>query len=91
MAAGVNALHTMRPPIIHRDIKGSNLLLTRQMVAKLADFDFAEALRAPHWLTEGVCGTPGYMAPEMLQRQRYGLAADVFSFGSMLYELTHQV
>ena len=89
-AQGVHALHTASPPIVHRDLKGSNILLSKNMVAKVADFDFAAALPPPEFTTSGICGTPGYMAPEMLAGPEYGLAVDVFSFGSLMYEVTHQ-
>eukprot|EP00667_Euglena_gracilis_P003692 EG_transcript_3701 len=90
VAKGINALHTNTPTIIHRDIKGRNVLLTSDLVAKVADFDYAVVVRNPTAKTSGVCGTPGYMAPEVLQDKEYWTAADVFSFGSLMYEVTHK-
>lgn len=90
VASGLNALHTNTPTIIHRDIKGRNILLTSDLVAKVADFDFAVVVRNPSAKTSGVCGTPGYMAPEVLMDKEYWTAVDVFSFGSLMYEVTHK-
>eukprot|EP00668_Euglena_longa_P019955 GGOE01024807.1.p1 GENE.GGOE01024807.1~~GGOE01024807.1.p1 ORF type:complete len:739 (+),score=183.86 GGOE01024807.1:38-2254(+) len=90
VAKGINALHTNTPTIIHRDIKGRNVLLTSDLVAKVADFDYAVVVRNPTAKTSGICGTPGYMAPEVVMDKEYWTAVDVFSFGSLMYEVTHK-
>lgn len=90
LAQGLDALHTTRPPILHRDLKGSNVFLTSDNTVKIADFDFALELE-PGKKVSGACGTPGFMAPELLLGGKYDLAADVFSFGSVLYELMEEI
>ena len=46
-------------------------------------------LPPPAMQTTGVCGTPGFMAPELLAEQPYDTRADIYSYGSLLYEITH--
>eukprot|EP00668_Euglena_longa_P006478 GGOE01007713.1.p1 GENE.GGOE01007713.1~~GGOE01007713.1.p1 ORF type:complete len:803 (-),score=177.88 GGOE01007713.1:428-2815(-) len=84
LAEALFALHTSRPPIVHRDVKGSNVFLDGELHVLLADFDLATP--AP---VKGMCGTPGYMAPEVLNDAEFGCPADVFAYGSFLYEVTH--
>eukprot|EP00667_Euglena_gracilis_P006059 EG_transcript_6113 len=89
VALGLNQLHTSNPPIIHRDLKAPNVFVNKKGTCKVADFDFAAKLEPPLYLTSGIMGTPGFMAPEMLANQFYGVKADVYSFGSLAYEVTH--
>eukprot|EP00669_Euglena_mutabilis_P000852 TRINITY_DN11099_c0_g1_i1.p2 TRINITY_DN11099_c0_g1~~TRINITY_DN11099_c0_g1_i1.p2 ORF type:complete len:285 (+),score=99.72 TRINITY_DN11099_c0_g1_i1:148-1002(+) len=90
VAQGMAALHSCDPPLIHRDLKGQNVFLTKSGTAKVADFDFVAKAEPPTYSVRGICGTPGFMAPEMLAELSYGIKADVFSFGSLLYEITHK-
>ncbi|KAI8913738.1 kinase-like domain-containing protein, partial [Powellomyces hirtus] len=55
-------------------------------VLKLADFGFARALPS-HSLASTLCGSPLYMAPEILRGDKYGPSADLWSFGAILYEM----
>eukprot|EP00667_Euglena_gracilis_P004916 EG_transcript_4944 len=84
LAEALNVLHTATPPVIHRDIKGCNVFLDKDRHVLMADFDLATTAPA-----KGMCGTPGYMAPEVLSGGLYDCTADVFAYGGYLYEVTH--
>jgi len=77
--------------IVHRDIKPENLLLAStddDKHVKLCDFGFAAKVGSPQeqCLTQ-LCGTPGYVAPEILKRKPYGAAVDIWSIGVLTYIL----
>ncbi|POM70597.1 TKL protein kinase [Phytophthora palmivora] len=78
-------LHSLMPPIIHRDLKSRNILLNRDMEAKLSDFGISRE-RMERTMTAGV-GTSLWMAPEVMLGERYDDKADMFSFGVLLSEL----
>lgn len=74
---------------LQRDLKPQNLLLSTSgpdAVLKIADFGFARAL-APQLMADTLCGSPLYMAPEILLSQRYDAKADLWSVGAILYEM----
>ncbi|RKO86113.1 kinase-like domain-containing protein, partial [Blyttiomyces helicus] len=73
--------------IIHRDLKLSNLLLTDSFDLKIADFGLAVKLADPDSEQKTMCGTPNYISPEIVSRQPYGLASDVWSLGCMVVTL----
>ncbi|KAH7859284.1 hypothetical protein Vadar_034115 [Vaccinium darrowii] len=88
-AEGIAYLHHHATPhIIHRDIKGSNLLLDSDFQAQVADFGFAKLIPdgATH-VTTRVEGTLGYLAPEYTMLGKVSESCDVFSFGILLLEL----
>merc|ERR1719428_2429948 len=96
MASAATHLHNFDPPIIHRDLKSLNLLLTEPVAdqhvcpfVKLCDFGFARvheellAVGAP--MTKGA-GTSHWMAPEVYLGTNYSEKADIFSFAMIMYE-----
>ncbi|OWF53904.1 serine/threonine-protein kinase PLK4-like isoform X2 [Mizuhopecten yessoensis] len=71
--------------ILHRDLTLANLLLTRNMDVKIADFGLATQLNIPDEKHFTMCGTPNYISPEIAMRSAHGLESDVWSLGCMLY------
>jgi len=82
---GVLYLHSHG--IIHRDLTLGNILLTREMDAKIGDFGLAARLSMPNEKHYTMCGTPNYISPEIATRGPHGLESDVWSLGCMLYTL----
>lgn len=71
--------------ILHRDLTLSNLLLTKEMNVKIADFGLATQLNLPEEKHFTMCGTPNFISPEIASRNAHGLEADVWSLGCMMY------
>lgn len=87
-------VHCHTKGVVHRDIKPENILLDKDFNVKVTDFGFAKVLRPGERLYE-VCGTPGYLAPELLKAgmvekhecNGYGQEVDVWACGVVLYTL----
>jgi serine/threonine protein kinase len=84
--------------VVHRDIKLDNILINKredgELKVKIADFGMATFINVPHTYNEGAgsrlylkCGTPGYVAPEILRSEGYDEKCDIFSMGSLLFNL----
>ena len=85
--------------IVHRDIKPENILFkieNNEIVLKLIDFGFSRTINSECIdesgnisLNMSLCGTPIYMAPEMIFNQGYNIKADLWSFGIIMYQMLY--
>ncbi|KAJ4712996.1 Serine/threonine-protein kinase [Melia azedarach] len=87
IARGMNYLHYRNPPIVHRDLKSSNLLVDRNWTVKVGDFGLSRLKNATYLTAKSGSGTPQWMAPEVLRNEPSNEKSDVFSFGVILWEL----
>lgn len=102
LARGLGFLHGLNPPVLHRDLKTPNCLLTatpnaetvqsREVLAKLSDFGFSSQLFIPT-LQAGTefekreVNLPTWLAPEILSKSKYSTRSDIYAFGIILWEL----
>jgi hypothetical protein len=95
IASGLEYLHTsVNPPIVHRDIKSANVLLSATLQASIGDFGLARIcpeMNAPlkAGVSTRVFGTPGYIDPEYAQTGQVKLASDMYSLGIVALELLY--
>lgn len=97
MATGMNFLHTNEPPIIHRDLKSLNILLTDKIekptdmtTIKISDFGLSKIIFQLDTTKEamtGQLGTCHWMAPEVIKSTFYTIKADVYSFAIIIWEM----
>ena len=79
-------LHSFKPPIIHRDIKPENLLLNEGGRILLADYGWSN-FNMEGDVRKTFCGTPEYIAPEMLMKKGHDTRVDIWSIGILMFEL----
>ena len=82
MIAGLEYVHEKN--IIHRDIKPENLVIGSDGYLKITDFGIARVWRQKN--ATDTSGTPGYMAPEVLQRQNHNYCVDYYALGIITFE-----
>lgn len=87
IARGMNYLHHLNPPIVHRDLKSSNLLVDKNWTVKVGDFGLSRLKNATFLTAKSGKGTPQWMAPEVLRNEPSNEKSDVYSFGVVLWEL----
>lgn len=83
--SGVNYLHQNR--IIHRDLKLGNLFLNDELHVKIGDFGLATKIEFDGERKKTICGTPNYIAPEILMKQGHSYEVDIWSIGCIMYTL----
>ena len=78
--------HVHKHNIVYRDLKPENILMDREGNVCLTDFGLAKILSSQD-RTHTFCGTPEYLAPEVLLQKGHGKPVDWWSFGTLLYEM----
>lgn len=93
IALGMHFMHSLKPPLMHRDLKSLNLLCSEKIVdqnsfinIKISDFGLTRHVNEQSPVT-GQAGTFHWMAPEVLENEPYTEKADVYSFGIVLWEI----
>ncbi len=86
LISAVYYLHNMSPPIIHRDIKPENILLNENNIIKLTDFGWSNYMKLSD-VRSTFCGTPLYLAPEMIISDFHNEKVDIWGIGIILFEL----
>merc|ERR1711964_351262 len=86
MLAGLAFIHDNQ--VIHRDLKPANVLISVDGQAKLADFGTAFDLNdLTHTVVQTLCGTPAFMAPEVIRKSKHTTATDIWSMGVTIFNM----
>lgn len=85
IADGLDYAH--QQGIVHRDIKPTNIMLLKSGVVKITDFGIARITASSQTQTGVVKGTPFYMSPEQFSGEKVDGRSDIFSLGTMTYQL----
>lgn len=79
--------HVHDRKILHRDIKGQNIFITKNNTLKLGDFGIARVLNKTQDKARTVVGTPYYLSPQIIENKPYSFKSDIWSMGVLLYQL----
>ena len=85
ITSALHHLHTLK--IIYRDLKPENVLLDFEGHVRITDFGLAKDAMELSDKTHTFCGTPDYLAPEIISQKGHGRAVDWWSLGTMIYEM----
>ena len=91
VVAGLSYLHSRPRPFIHRDVKPINVLCLGAARVKITDFGTSCELPDKDFQLTECIGSALYMSPQVEREYPYGLPADVFSFGCMMFEVFHMI
>ena len=94
IAKGMHFMHSLKPPLMHRDLKSLNLLLSEKIEGpsdlvnvKITDFGLSRSMGSEGNMMTGQAGTFHWMAPEVLENHAYTEKADVYSYGIVMWEI----
>ena len=85
ICSGLKEIH--KNNIIHRDLKPENIFISKDNIFKIGDFGISKKLEGTKHAKTGGIGTMSYMAPELLNGQKYDNKVDIWALGCIIYEL----